>query len=486
MSSGAIRRILEAFFRRWPFYVLLFVAALVLGFVNASRQVEDYTSTGSIFVDGNSLVADQSGVGDGGFFSYLTPAQFTSQELNGLVNTEVFMESVLTSAGVELAGDFDQRTKQVDQLRSTISTGASSENLVRIVVTTSEPELSSRLAMAVIDEFVQFQISVDIAESGASEEFFSELVAGYQQDLVDARREVDTALQGVTDLTELTPEQTRELDRIQEAEVQAEERFRTAVENVEASRLVTLQTETDVRQSYSVFDPPQTPTQAAGNLVDRVTAIAIFAVVGLVLALLGPTLSALLTRVAVFPDDLEAIAPVIAVFPKARRKAIRIDQQGLLPNGAESSGGAAELGHQTVTFGPVDAGRPADDDGTSASGDVAKGADESPPISVEEAAAKTSEVAAMLPKVDDDLPSVADIEFAGSDEGVDGVVRNTIDNPSGDPAGTDSGDRNEADGLAGKPVFTISGRPIETSNETATSGPSSDDAEAEPVEQSHA
>jgi hypothetical protein len=352
MSIAAIRRMVEAFFRRWPFYLLLFIGSFGFGVYTVSQTVDEYTSTGSIFVDYQSLVTVQSGVQDGGFFSYLTPAQFTSQELNGLVGTDVFMESALELAGVDLATDPTVREGQIKELRNAVTSYAQSESLVTVVVTTSDPELSSRLAKAIADEFVQFQIQIDIAESGASEEFFAELVESYREDLTQAQADVDTALRGVGNLEELTPERQAEIKRLQDSELLAENRFLAAVDDLEASRLATLQSETDVRQSYSVVDPPQAATEPNASLVDDIIVLSIFAVVGLLLALMGPIVSAMLNRSVLFPEDVGPYSEVLEVIPKVRRKHLKLE--GAVPTGHADAGedDIVTLGQRTITFLP--------------------------------------------------------------------------------------------------------------------------------------
>lgn len=326
MSTSAVRRLVEAFFRRWPFYAVLFVIALIIGVTSAARTPNEYTSSGAIFVDNQSLVTTQSGVQDGSFFSYLSPASFTSQEVDGLLYTDVFMEGVVTRAGVQLPENAVAKSELIGELRQAISTFPESENLVRLVVTTPDAELSFRMASSIIDEFVQFQISVDVAESGASEEFFVQLVEDYEADLEEAREAVDNALRGVTDLAEASPRQEAQIGRLRDAENQAESRFQSAASNLEASRLARAQTETDVRQSYSIFDPPQLPTQPNSGFQDSLTVIAMFAVLGLILTLLGPLFAAFFSRTILFPEDLdpETTPRVVAKLPKVSRRLTRV------------------------------------------------------------------------------------------------------------------------------------------------------------------
>lgn len=355
MTRRAITQIVEAFFRRWPVYAALFLGCIGVGVVLASNSTDGYTSSGSVFVDSQSLVADSTGVRETGRYSYLSPAQFTSQELSGLVRTEVFIEAALQRAGAELDADPVLRRSQIDQLRASVSSSANSENLVRIDVTTPDPELSFRVADGVIEEFVQFKIDLDVTESGASERFFADLVDSYEADLTVARSAVEAALRGVADLEQLSPERQLQVERLQADEQLAEDRYTDALANLEASKLATLQTETDVRQRYSVFDPPVIPVEPNSSLLGGIIVILGFAALGAGLALTGPLLSAALNRTIIFPEDLEVHAPghaVVAIVPRVDKRETRL--AGIaIPEGSESMpDSAVELGNRTITFVP--------------------------------------------------------------------------------------------------------------------------------------
>ncbi len=368
MTRRAITQIVEAFFRRWPIYAALFLGCIGVGVVLASNSTDEYTSRGSVFVDSQSLVANQSGVRETGGFSFLSPAQFTSQELSGLVRTEVFIEAALERAGAELDSDPILRRSQIDQLRASVSSSANSENLVAVVVTTPDPELSFRVANGVIEEFVRFKIDLDVTESGASERFFADLVESYEADLDDARSAVESALRGVTDIQQLTADRQLAVERLQEAETLAETRYSAALTNLEASRLATLQTETDVRQRYSVFDPPVIPVEPNGGLIDSIVVVLGFAILGLGLALAGPLLSAALNRTVVFAEDVEAQAagnPVLAILPRVGKREVRLAGIAVPDEAGTLSGSAVELGQRTITFVPQD------DDGPSSMADEA-------------------------------------------------------------------------------------------------------------------
>lgn len=358
MTTMAIRQIVEAFFRRWPIYAAILLACVGLGVAAVASSSDEYTSAGSVFVDSQSLVAAQSGVRETGGFSFMSPAQFTSQELKGLISTEIFMEAALERAGVDLSDDPAARRGQIQRMRASVGSSPNSENLVTVTVTTPNPELSFRVANGVIEEFVRFQIDVDVAESGASEQFFADLVESYEVDLTEARSAVESALSGVSDLEQLRPDRRLEVERLQQAEGLAEDRYSRALANLEASRLATLQTETDVRQSYSVFDPPVAAVEPNGGLIDDIFVVAGFTILGLGLALAAPMLSAALNRTVIFADEIDAEElglSAVAVLPRVHKNETRLDGIQVPAGDSAVADNAEDLGQRTITFVPATA-----------------------------------------------------------------------------------------------------------------------------------
>ena len=352
MTSPAVRRIVEAFFRRWPFYVLLLIAPLAIGVYNISQNVDVYSSSGSIFVDNESLVSAQAGVRGGDSFGFQAPAGFTSQELSGLIRTDEFIASATGRAGVELSESDAIRGSEIQSLRSSLSVFPQSDNLVSVSATTPDPELSSQLVSAVIEEFVQFQIDVDIAESTTTEVFFAELVDEYQEELVEARNELNRALRSIENIEALPPSEQLEIERLQNAEALAVDRYRSAVESVESAQLASRKTETDIRLIYSIFDPPQTPSTPDGSTFDDIASMLIYAFAGLVLAAAGPVAAAVFNRTLQFPDDLDlgTDLSVLAVLPRVRRAALRLDKTVVTVGPDQDISVPEILGSQTITF----------------------------------------------------------------------------------------------------------------------------------------
>jgi hypothetical protein len=269
----------------------------------------------------------------------------------GLIATDLFMESVAASADVELSSVPEARSTEIWQLRLAIATFPASGNIVQIAVTSGDPALAARLADAVIDEFVRFRVEADVAESGASEEFFASLVDSYREDLALARGQVDEALEAADGQDDVPADRLNEIDRLQEAELHAEARYQGAVEELEKSRLAGLQTETDIRQRYAVLDEPDLPATPNGRLLDDVMTLCLHGLIGVLVAMLGPVALALLDRGVRFADELPGGSGdrVITTIPKVRQQ--RLSLSGVTVTMQQSGGQLPE------PMGPSPAGR---------------------------------------------------------------------------------------------------------------------------------
>lgn len=328
MNGHAVGRFVELFFRRWPFYLAIGAVSVLLGLSTLQTSRGTFTAQGSIFVETNSLVATQSGVDADGARTFLSPSDFAKQEIFGMLFTEDFMTGIFEQTGIELSDDPALRQFQVDELRSAVDIKDETNNLVLVEATTGEAELSQQLAGAVIDQFIDTQIALEVAAGTGSESFFNEVVESRRQELTRVQDEIDQLLAGKSVIEDLSFAEELELLQLQEAEAEAEAAFQEAVDDVEGSRLVVLQAETNIRQRYSVFGPPQLPDSRDATGLDGYLRIISFVIVAILLMAIGPLIGAIGARTVLFADDLSKghDIPVLAVIPKINAK--RLDPDG--------------------------------------------------------------------------------------------------------------------------------------------------------------
>lgn len=352
MTRNTLARIVEAVFSWWPLLVIPIVVSMAVGVGQAAQVRAQYTSAGSILVDPNSLLTARSGVDTGGFFSFLSPAEFAGQEIRGLVATDAFLLQVMDTAGIDVPENPSLASFEIDRVRAAIFTVPNSEQLIRVGATTESPEASQRIAAATIQEFLEFKIEIDIAESRTSEQFFEGLVETYQQALDDAQAAVDRFLLGVTDVDALPAELETEFSRLAAAETAATALYAAALEDLEASRLAALQAETDVLQSLSVVEAPQIEDIPAGDLLDRIIIVFSYTFVGVLLSLATAVLLAVINRTVLFPQDLSHLtgARVVAVLPRSRKASLRAQDADLSALVGAETGPQSDAGRH----GPAD------------------------------------------------------------------------------------------------------------------------------------
>lgn len=331
MTRNTLARIVEAFFSLWLVLVIPVLVSMVVGLGQASQVRAEYTSAGSILVDTDSLLTSRSGVDTGGFFTFLTPAEFVSQEIRGLMATDAFVLKVMETAEIEVPSNPTLAAMELDRVRIAVFAVPNSEQLLRVGATTVNPEASQRIAAALIQEFLEFRIELDVAESRTSEQFFVALVETYGQSLAEAQDAVDRFLLGVSDVDALPAELETEFSRLAAAEAAAAALYGGALEDLEASRLAALQAETDVLQSLSIVDAPPIPQVPAGDLLDRVIIVFSYAFVGVLMSVVAAVLLAVVNRTVLFPQDLAHLtgARVVAVVPRSRKASLRPEDAAL-------------------------------------------------------------------------------------------------------------------------------------------------------------
>jgi capsule polysaccharide export protein KpsE/RkpR len=154
----------------------------------------------------------------------------------------------------------------------------------------------------------------------AAQSFFSDLVAPYQQQLDTARHNLQTYIEAnPVPVRGERPELERiEIERLQGEVTQAQTRVEEVRQKEESARLVQIQSERGVRQTYLIIDAPKQPTLRVNGLRTLLMNNLLFLVIGLILSAVGVIGSAVLDGSLRFPVEatLALHLPVIAMIPK--------------------------------------------------------------------------------------------------------------------------------------------------------------------------
>ena len=252
-------------------------------------------------------------------FGFETPATSTAKTMNALMGTDNFITSIAKSAGV--TGALSRGELTAEELRTSILVTPDGDNLVKVIASTNNPELSARLAQSTMDTFMQYIVSGDVAESRAAEQFFNDQLAAYQKQLEQAQ----TALRdyaathpgGPQDLRPL--DEQVEIERLKSAVQQAQETYSTAQGKSDEARLATEQSVRDVSQQLRIIDTPEVPGGPIPRLKTAVFTVGLFTFVGMLISFGAVVLASVMDRSLRSSDDVEQLLgmPALAVVPDA-------------------------------------------------------------------------------------------------------------------------------------------------------------------------
>jgi uncharacterized protein involved in exopolysaccharide biosynthesis len=294
------------------------------GGLNIYLSPPSYGTSGKLYVEGGSLLSSLTATkaieGDSW---WATPAQTTVNEINELLATEAFVRSVVQNTSLEsqMSGGPEAVYEAFKKVRESLWITARGDKLVEIGANTEEPVLAQQLVTSLMNSYVQWKLNADFQESVAAQNFFRGLIGPYQDQLQQARDELTDFLTNYPEPVrgERPPEEALELARLTQEVSKAEQRYDSAVENEESSRLAMAQSESVTRQTFLVIDRPTLPDKPQQSLRNIAIAFAIFFAIGLFLSLAGVAVNALVDRTLRFPVDVRngLHLPLLAAVPTA-------------------------------------------------------------------------------------------------------------------------------------------------------------------------
>lgn len=314
-------RFCESLFRNFWLYLLPIALMATLAVVYVLVKPPAYLSAGAFYIQDESLLAALNATRDRGF-SFTTPSQLTVDELNELFNSAAFLRAVAQQTALEekMTGDLATVNRTLGEVSDTIWADSTGERMVFIGSSHEDPVIAYQLAQSTMDTYVQWKINVSQNESAEAQRFFAELINQYSQDLEPIRN-------SLTDYLLTHPEPVRgerpavevaEIARIQAELTKAEERIADAEGKEENARLALTQAESDVRQTYLIFDAPTMPIESTSSLTGSAITVIVFTIVGVLLSLIGIIGGAFLSRSLLFPLDVQQSfnLPVLASIPQ--------------------------------------------------------------------------------------------------------------------------------------------------------------------------
>lgn len=323
MFSLVTLRLLESYFRHRWLYLLPIALMIVVAALYPRTVDTKYIASGNIYIQRETLLSSLTALGNEGF-SWVTPAQATSAEINELFKTDAFLNAVIqqTDLGIEMTQGPQVERQTIDEVRSSIWTHPQGNNLLTIAASHRDPRIANQLASAIINTYIEWKINLGLEGSMAAQNFFLGLVNDYQAELDPVRREL-------TDYLTAHPEPLRgerpaselaEIARLQATVDQGVERLRAAETKEENARLAMVQTESDVRQTYFTVDEPSLPDEPTRSRKGVLIAMAACVAAGVLLSGMAVLGGALLDSTYRFPIDVRhgLGLPVLTMVPETK------------------------------------------------------------------------------------------------------------------------------------------------------------------------
>lgn len=319
VSRYSVIRLLDTFFRRWWLYLVPFVLLCGLGAFTVANKAATYKSTGSVYVASSTLLQKINGTASNN--AWETAAVSTSKQINSQLGTDQFIRDIATRAGIDslIVG----RVVTIEKVRSWILAYDTGPNLINVVVTSDNAQISQRLAQATIDGFIQSVVDVNLGDSEAAIAYLDGVLATAQDEVTAAQQALDDYLVANPSPgfgQDRPDEQVAQITRLNDAVDQATSRYDSAYDKREDAKLSTEQTKFDLGRQLRIVDAPQVPTVPESGKKALVMGFGVFAAMGVFLSLASVVVAATLDHGIRYASDVrnQTGLRVLATVPRSK------------------------------------------------------------------------------------------------------------------------------------------------------------------------
>lgn len=326
-------RLIETFFRRWYLYLLPIPLLLAAGVLTAITATPTYMSSAAIHVQEQSVLVTLASSTSGGF-SWVTPAEATSNEIKELISTDAFVWAVLMETDLREQVTTLQASKEyVNQIRESIWADPWRDNLVLLGAIHERPDVAQQLVVAMIDAFLNWKSRKELEDAQAAVAFFETQLATYQAEMNEARQAMQTysELHPAPLRGDRPPVEELEIKHLEQIYDMAAQLFKSARDKLESARLSQSLALSKTQKLYPVIDPPNLPLEPNQGKMDMLMTIAVFAIAGIALSGGTVLIQSLVDRSMRFELDVRQALdlPVLAILPdEPQRKPAPAAQEG--------------------------------------------------------------------------------------------------------------------------------------------------------------
>ncbi len=332
MVRQIMLRLTESYFRHRWLYLLPIVLMIAAAAYYAFTIKPDYVARGVVYVKNEPLLSSLTNIQDNTGSYWISPAQAITNEINELLQTMSFVRAIILQTDVEqeMALEPAVISTIVEETRNGFWVYPLGNNQLMVTASNENPQVAYQLVDALIENYRNWQINTQRADSEVAQKFFENLIANYQAELDTKRAEMKAYLleHPLPVRGDRSEVENIEIARLQGSIDAAAARLTNAQNKMEDAQLAMAQVESNVRQTYILIDAPELPDKPEISTRQIAMNLAAFVLVGIVLSGVAVVGSALLDRTYRFPFDVAQSLelPVLAAIPDitlARKKSLR-------------------------------------------------------------------------------------------------------------------------------------------------------------------
>ena len=354
MIRLALLRLFDSFFRHWWLYLLpIIISGAASGFF-AYKQKSSFTSSGTIYVQSESLVASLNNLPGSTDSMWVTPADIYVNQLSALLRTESFLRSVVK--GTPVADKMNTGPENIGaaitEINKDLRVTKVDDNLVAFSATAESAAVAKQLATQIPESYVLWKLNSQRQDSIAAQDFFSGLLTPRQKELDDARQALETYLQQNPAPPRGADRPALELLKIEQLQTtikSAEDRVNELRTKDDSAKLAQAQAERNLRQTYLTIDTPKEPNMPTNGISKRLQNNMLFLLVGIALSILGVVGAAIIDPSLRFPIDVRnrLFLPTLAMPPRSKATYRPSEQPAVV---RQAPGDAQALGQRTQPF----------------------------------------------------------------------------------------------------------------------------------------
>jgi len=318
-------RMAESFFRRWLLYVLPIALLVGVGVLQARNVVADYQSIGVLSVVNNPLLGDLSTIQIAGANNYETPAGGTARTMNELLATDGFVDDVAERGGFS-EGLATGAVSALD-IRSHVSASANGYQLLTVVAKWPNAQGAQNIAQATIDAYIAYLLESQVAQSKDASAFWEARAAVYQDKVTEAQKDLQAYIADhpAPTVDDRPESEQLEISNLTSAIDQAQALVTNAQTKKENADLTTQELSTEAGQGLQVLDAPMLPNAPESIRKKQALTLAIFLVLGFILAAALLLISTFLDRTVRAADDIStasglSVIATVPTIPALRRR----------------------------------------------------------------------------------------------------------------------------------------------------------------------